>query len=62
MYKLSITKLEEEKQRIIFNDIVENLEITTYGSSIELEFDLEAINFRIEFYKKDNVKMSIELV
>lgn len=62
MYKLSITKLEEEKQRIIFNDIVESLEIATYKDSIELEFNLEAINFKIEFYKKDNVKMSIELV
>lgn len=62
MYKLFIIKSETDKQSVIFNDTVEGLEINTYRDSVELEFSVNDIEFKIEYYKKDNVKMSIELV
>ena len=62
MYKLFIIKTETDKQSVIFNDTVDGLEINTYRDSVELEFSVNDIEFKIEYYKKDNVKMSIELV
>ena len=62
MYKLFVIKSEANEQRVIFNDTVEGLEINTYKDSVEVEFSVNDIEFKIEYYKKDNVKMSIELV
>ena len=63
MIKLQLIKNKDNFENIIiFDGIVEALDVETYSESIELDFDFKGVNMKIEYNKKDKIEMIIALI